>query len=63
LIHRIAVKPLLDIMRRIQASVEYVEQEFRPNGGSSLRDAVDRLEHQHGVLSTRLDVIDARFRK
>jgi hypothetical protein len=60
-IYRMAVKPTLDVVGRIQRSVEAVEAELRPNGGSSLRDAIDRLEKQHESLATRIDFIDLKL--
>ena len=31
-------------LREVRAAVDEVREQFRPNGGSSLRDSVDRLE-------------------
>jgi hypothetical protein len=32
-----------------------IKAEFKPNGGSSLRDQVDRLEANHSRLETKID--------
>lgn len=31
-------------LREVRSAVDEVREQFRPNGGSSLRDSVDRLE-------------------
>lgn len=56
-IYRYTVKPFvrgvrgfLERQHRIMAAVDFVERELRPNGGSSLRDAVDKLVHRTNVL-------------
>jgi len=40
------------------AAVDFVEKELRPNGGSSLRDAVDKLVHRTEALEDRIDGLD-----
>ena len=40
-LHRYVVKPT---MERIRALQELVEHQLQPNGGKSIRDAVDRIE-------------------
>lgn len=39
--------------------IERVVAEFQPNGGGSMRDAVNRIEHEHG---TRLTLIEQRLK-
>jgi hypothetical protein len=34
-----------------------IKAEFKPNGGGSLKDQVNRLEAQHGELKTKVDKI------
>jgi len=56
-----AIKALPTIWSFIKAAakvpivVESVAAEFSPNGGSSLRDAVNRIEHQHGERLTAIE--------
>ena len=38
----------------IKAQIK-MSRQFQPNGGSSLRDSVDRLERNNDYLRTRLD--------
>lgn len=42
-------KTILSVIRwgnRMGAAIGFVEQEMRNNGGTSLRDSVDRIEHK-----------------
>jgi hypothetical protein len=42
----------------ITGSVDFVAEQLTPNGGSSLRDAVDRIEHKvdaHGLRLSELE--------
>lgn len=41
----------------IQKEIQDVAKEFRPNGGSSLKDQVNRLEKQHAGLNQKVDEI------
>lgn len=41
--HRFVVRPTFE---RIRALHEMVEHQLQPNGGKSIRDAVDRIEHR-----------------
>lgn len=34
-----------------------IKSQFKPNGGSSLRDQVNRLEEGHGKLEQKVDMI------
>ena len=36
-----------------------IKAELKPNGGSSIKDQVTKLEKEHGVLSNKLDYITA----
>jgi len=65
IIYRYTVKPFvrgvrgfLERQHRIMAAVDFVEKELRPNGGSSLRDAVDKLVHRTEALEGRIDGLD-----
>jgi hypothetical protein len=41
----------------VKSEIEVVSKEFKPNGGSSLKDQVNRLEKQHGDLKSKVDEI------
>lgn len=43
------VRPVIRFAKRIEKAVVNVEQQLYPNGGRSLRDAVDRLQEALGV--------------
>lgn len=34
-----------------------IKKEFKPNGGSSLKDQVNRLEQSHNTLEQKVDMI------
>lgn len=44
IIWRYLVRPVRDAFKRVERSVVFVEAELKPNGGSSARDAIDRIE-------------------
>lgn len=46
IIFQTIVKPVVKWARRIEKAVTIVEQNMTNNGGSSLRDAVDRIENR-----------------
>jgi hypothetical protein len=41
----------------IRHEIQEIAKEFRPNGGSSLKDQVNRLEKQHDNLNQKVDEI------
>jgi uncharacterized iron-regulated membrane protein len=41
----------------IKDEIQEVAKEFKPNGGSSLKDQVNRLELQHTSLNKKVDEI------
>lgn len=44
------VRGFMERQHRIMGAVAFVEMELKPNGGSSLRDAVDKLVHRTNIL-------------
>jgi len=64
--YRLVVKPLYALLKKLRSSFEILEkmhEEFKPNGGTSLRDAVNRIEakllieqHARRALSMAMDV-------
>ena len=49
--------------RKLSVKVGKLHAEFSPNGGSSMRDAVDRLEKGQHVIYGRLDALEHPVRK
>jgi hypothetical protein len=49
-IHHTLIRPVFKWMTRIEQAVTVVEGNMVNNGGSSLRDAVDRIENRLTVL-------------
>jgi uncharacterized iron-regulated membrane protein len=41
----------------LKSEILDLAKEFRPNGGSSLKDQVNRLEKQHSTLNQKVDEI------
>lgn len=41
----------------VKHEIQEVAKEFKPNGGSSLKDQVNRLEKQHDALTSKVDEI------
>lgn len=41
----------------IKTEVQEVAKELKPNGGSSLRDQVNKLEKSHNILDKKVDSI------
>lgn len=64
--YRLVVKPLYMLLKKLKSSFEIIEkmhEEFKPNGGASLRDAVNRIEakllieqHARRAMSMAMDV-------
>jgi len=50
IIFQTVVKPVVKWARRIESAVSTVEMNMSNNGGSSLRDAIDRIEQRLDVL-------------
>jgi hypothetical protein len=46
---RAAYKAASSFVRRIDKVIENVESQLYPNGGRSLRDAVDRIQERLGI--------------
>jgi hypothetical protein len=61
----IAVIAMTTILRkwllgRLVADIESIQKELRPNGGSSVRDAIDRIAEKQSEIQT--DVREVRTR-
>lgn len=53
--------------RKTRASTESIEKQMSPNGGKSLRDAIDRLEQGHldlasGQIEIRAEIVKLTHR-
>lgn len=61
----IAVVAVISLLRkwilgRLIADIESIQKELRPNGGSSVRDAIDRIADKQAEI--QMDVRDVRNR-
>jgi hypothetical protein len=51
-IHRGLVLPAYRWAKRIEKDMRFVEEQMRPNSGSSLRDSLDRIENRLTLVET-----------
>ena len=58
-IYRYLCRPLRDAFRRVEKAVKATEAEMKPNGGLTLRDAVNRIEQKVDNHETRLLAVEA----
>lgn len=64
--YRLAIKPFFQLVKRLKGAfdiLEKLQEEFKPNGGSSLRDAINRIEnkllieqHARRAMSIAMDI-------
>lgn len=65
LLRRLVTEPVADVIdQRIGAhpKLQAIYAELHPNGGSSMRDAVDRTEHRVAVLDRRVEHLETAGR-
>jgi len=61
---RKGVQTALRFFRRLDKALENVEKQLYPNGGASLRDAVNRIQDHLGIENVDVDAHDhTRSRK
>ena len=53
------IRPCYRFFKRLETTMTFCEEQLRPNGGTSLRDAVDKLVHRtdtiEAILANRKD--------
>lgn len=49
------------VARKIEKKLDLIESETKPNHGSSLRDAVDRIEDRLDRMDRELSVLTGQF--
>lgn len=52
------VRPIMHYAARVEDALVFVEAQMKPNGGSSLRDAVDKVLAIAAALETRREAND-----
>lgn len=52
IIYRGVVRPIYRWAQRLERTMSFVEAQVVPNGGSSLRDAVNRIENRLTLVET-----------
>jgi hypothetical protein len=58
IIYRGLVRPIYRWAKRLTETVTTVEAQMRPNGGSSLRDAIDNLTSSISRIDERLTFVE-----
>jgi hypothetical protein len=53
--HRIAIKASDLAAERLANEIEEIKKQYKPNGGSSMRDVVNRIESKLDHVQTNLD--------
>jgi PAS domain S-box-containing protein len=57
---RYVVEPLWRALWELKAILAFIEAELRPNGGSSIRDAVNRMEMGIEAANKKIDLVAQR---
>ena len=60
IISAIATVAAILIRHEVKKNFNEIKAEFKPNGGSSLKDQVNRLENRHGELDAKVDKLDGK---
>jgi hypothetical protein len=58
-LYRQVIRPTVRLIRRIAHTVETVEAQMRPNGGTSIRDAIDQVLARIEGLEARLTSVES----
>jgi len=48
------------VRHEVKKNFDEIKSEFKPNGGSSLRDQVNRLESRHDDIDEKVDRLDSK---
>lgn len=62
-IGRMVVRPLVRFGRRVETTLDAVRNDLLPNGGGSLRDAVDRIETRQLAIEQRVCHLETAMMK
>lgn len=49
------------VRHEVKKNFNEIKSEFKPNGGSSLKDQVNRLEGRHNELDEKVDSLDSKI--
>lgn len=60
IIGAIATVAAILIRHEVKKNLNEIKAEFKPNGGGSLKDQVNRLETRHGELDAKVDKLDGK---
>jgi hypothetical protein len=62
-IGRMVIRPLVRFGRRVETTLDAVRNDLLPNGGGSLRDAVDRIENRQLSIEQRVCLLETAIVK
>ena len=57
-IWRNAIRPVVKGIQNVERTLDAARRELIPNGGSSLRDAVDRIEAKQHTMERRVEAVE-----
>lgn len=60
-IYRGVIRPVVRYGRRVEATIQDVQGQFRNNGGTTMRDAIDRIDERTSSLEAWRESVDARL--
>lgn len=52
------IRPIIDWFRKMLGLIESIEKEFKPNGGGSIRDSLNRIELRQIIADQRAAALD-----
>jgi len=61
--HGIATKASDLAAEKLIEEIEEIKKQYRPNSGSTMRDAIDRIEKTLGRLDVKLDTVQSELDK
>ena len=50
-------------LTNLETQIEEIKKQYKPNGGSSMRDAINRIEATLNRLDTKLDLVQTELDK
>ncbi len=57
-VYKWPIGPAVRFFKRLEATIMFVEHELTPNNGSSIKDAIDRIDARVGALETRPQAVE-----
>jgi hypothetical protein len=61
--HKVAAKASTLAAAKLEEQIEEIKKQYKPNGGSTMRDAINRIEATLNRLDTKLDLVQSELDK